>query len=152
MTRLILARMARKARYRQVDDTIISCTKGTNETISTSRLHDSSSHEWHEWHDIDKSIARFFFARMARMARYRQVDGTILLRTNGTNIKSFLSLAKIVLFVPFVRRQVDGTIISCTKGAKLFIYARMARMKRYRQVDSTIISCTKGTNETISTS
>ena len=96
--------------------------------------------------DIDKSMARFFFARMARMARYRQVDATILLRTNGTNIKSFLSLAKIVLFVPFVRRQVDGTIISCTKGAKLFIYARMARMKRYRQVDCTILLRANGTN------
>ena len=97
-------------------------------------------------------MARLFLARMARMKRYRQVDATILLRTNGTNIKSFLSLAKIVLFVPFVRRQVDGTIISCTKGAKLFIYARMARMKRYRQVDGTINSCTNGTNDTISTS
>ena len=116
MTRLFLARKTRMKRYRQVDDTIISLTKGTNQN-RVFRLRKSC-------------IFVPFVRRNNRIFR----------------------LWKSCIFVPFVRRQVDGTIISRTKVAKLFIYARMARMERYLQVDGTIISCTKDTNETISTS
>ena len=52
----------------------------------------------HEWHDVDKSTARFFMARIARMIRCRQVDDTI----------SYARIARC--------RQVDATIFSCTNG------------------------------------
>ena len=99
------------------------------------------------------------------MKRYRQVDDTIISLTKGTNQNRVFRLRKSCIFVPFVRRnnrifrlwkscifvpfvrrQVDGTIISRTKVAKLFIYARMARMRRYRQVDCTILLRANGTN------
>ena len=66
------------------------------------------------------SMPRFFHARIARMIRCRQVDDTILIRTNCTN-----------------------DTMSTSRRHDLFI-ARIARIARYRQVDNTIFVAREG--------
>ena len=65
-------------------------------------------------------MPRFFHARIARMIRCRQVDDTILIRTNCTN-----------------------DTMSTSRRHDLFI-ARIARIARYRQVDNTIFVAREG--------
>ena len=118
MPRFFIARMARMVRCRQVDGTILLCTNGTNGTMSTSRRHDFNPHEWHERYDVDKSTARFFFARIAR---YRQVDDTIFMAREGN--RSCIPLAEIVFFRVFRAEKIVSSacgnrVLSCLSCRK----------------------------------
>ena len=93
--------------------------------MSTSRRHDFNPHEWHERYDVDKSTARFFFARIAR---YRQVDDTIFMAREGN--RSCLPLAEIVFIRAFRARK--HRVFRLRKSCHSCRSCRKNRARKYR--------------------
>ncbi len=110
------------------------CTNGTNK------------------HDFRKRKTRFFFARMARTARFSQAEDTIFLRTNSTNKHDFRKrniqffFARFFFIRFFFARMARINTISAS-GRHDFSSHEWHEQTRFPQAKDTIFQRTNGTNK-----